>query len=323
MNFVKQFFGIVAFCIVTALVVPLAVYGIIAVKENKNTEENQRKISGETIDVLFAGENTVRTMNLEEYLCGVVAAEMPASFEPEALKAQAVAARSYAIHRKINPSPDHPDASVCTDYTHCKAHKNTEELADLWGKDEKEYSDKIRNAVFSTNGEIITYNGEVALAVFHSQSGSGRTENSKDVWGGEIPYLVSVESHGEENAPNFYSTVVVPFDEFETKIRNEFPDATIDSPQNIGEIDKSEGGSVKTIDIGNEKITGKDIRRIFGLRSSCFEIRADDNNITFEVMGYGHGVGMSQYGANAMAKEGFDYKAILTHYYTGTELSEV
>ena len=319
----KQFLGIVAFCIVTALAVPLLVYGIIAVKENKNTEENQRKISGETIDVLFAGENTVRTMNLEEYLCGVVAAEMPASFENEALKAQAVAARSYAIHRKINPSPDHPDAAVCTDYTHCKAYKNKEELADLWETDEKEYSDKIRNAVFSTSGEVITYNGEVALAVFHSQSGSGRTENSKDVWGGDIPYLVSVESHGEESAPNFYSTVTVTFDEFKTKICSEFSDIKINSPQDIGEFDKSEGGSVKTLNIGKEKISGKDIRRIFGLRSSCFEIKADENNVTFEVAGYGHGVGMSQYGANAMAKEGKDYKQILYHYYTGTEVSGV
>lgn len=314
---------IIAFCLVTALVVPLSVYGIISLKENKNTQKNQRKISGETIDVLFTEEDIVRTMNIEEYLCGVVAAEMPATFEDEALKAQAVAARSYAVHRKINPSPDHPDATVCTDYTHCKAYKTGEELGALWGNDEKEYLNKIKNAVYSTNGEIITYNGEVALAVFHSQSGSGRTENSKDVWGGDIPYLVSVESHGEENAPNFYSTVTVSFTEFKSKIESEFPDASINSVADIGDINKSEGGSVKTMKIGKEKISGKDIRRIFGLRSSCFEIKADEKNVTFEVEGYGHGVGMSQYGANAMAKEGFDYKAILTHYYTGTELSEV
>lgn len=319
----KQFLGIMAFCIVTALVFPLMVYGIISLREGKDTGKKTGDISGETIDVLFAGENTVRRMNLEEYLCGVVAAEMPASFENEALKAQAVAARSYAVHRKLNPSPDHPDASVCTDFSHCKAYKTQEELEKIWGADKKKYSEKIRNAVFSTGGEVIMYQGEVALAVFHSQSGSGRTESSKDVWGGEIPYLVSVESHGEESAPNFYSSVTVSFEEFKSRIESEFSVVTINSPADIGEIDKSEGGSVKNISIAGKAISGKDIRRIFGLRSSCFEIKADETNVTFEVTGYGHGVGMSQYGANAMAKEGFDYKAILTHYYTGTDVTGV
>lgn len=319
----KQFFGIIVFCVVAALVVPLVVYSIVSVKKDENYQKNSSVISDETIDVLFADEKVVRTMNLEEYLCGVVAAEMPASFENEALKAQAVAARSYAIHRKTNPSPDHPDATVCTDYTHCKAYKNKNELSLLWGEDEKTYSEKIKNAVYSTSREVITYNGEVALAVFHSQSGSGRTESSKDVWGGDIPYLVSVESHGEEIAPNFYSTEVVTFSEFCTKIQKEFPDALINSVQDIGEIEKSDGGSVKNINIGQKKISGKDIRRIFGLRSSCFEVRANETTVTFEVAGYGHGVGMSQYGANAMAKEGFDYKSILTHYYTGTDVTGV
>lgn len=319
----KQFLGIVVFCTVAALVVPLMVYGIINIKTYKNDMKNEKEISEEKINVLFTADGTVRELNLEEYLCGVVAAEMPAEFENEALKAQAVAARSYAVHRKNNPSPDHPGAQVCTDHTHCKAYKSKEDLSSLWGKDKNAYSKKIRNAVYSTSGEVLTYNGEVALAVFHSQSGSGRTESSKDVWGGDIPYLVSVESHGEESAPNFYSTVTVLFDDFKTKLSNEFPDILINSPDEIGEIDKSDGGSVKTIKIANQTISGKDIRRIFGLRSSCFKISADSNNVTFEVTGYGHGVGMSQYGANAMAKEGFDYKSILTHYYTGTALSEV
>lgn len=319
----KQFLGLVAFCIVVAHVIPLMVFGIISVKNGKINSKNEKEVSKETIDVLFSEENVVRKMNLEEYLCGVVAAEMPASFETEALKAQAVAARSYAIHRKINPSPDHPDSAVCTDYTHCKAYKNKSELTEMWGKDSKLYSEKIKNAVFSTGGEIITYNGEAALAVFHSQSGNGRTESSKDVWGGDIPYLVSVESHGEEQAPNFYSTVTVTFDEFRDKIKNENPSAQLSSPSDIGEIEKSDGGSVKNITIGKIKISGKDIRRIFGLRSSCFSIEADETKVTFEVSGYGHGVGMSQYGANAMAKEGCDYKTILSHYYTGTQITGV
>ncbi|MBQ8807938.1 MAG: stage II sporulation protein D [Clostridia bacterium] len=279
--------------------------------------------SGGEISVYFTEEDKVKNMPLEEYICGVVSAEMPASFENEALKAQAVAARSYAIYRTRNKNPDHPDAAVCTDYTHCKAYMPRSKANEKWGEDAKKYSERIENAVYATKGEVITYNGEVALAVFHSQSGGGRTENSKDVWGGNVPYLVSVESHGEENAPNFYSTAVFSFNEFKEKIHSKFPNAVINSYKDIGRTEKSEGGSVKTIEIGGVKISGKDIRTLFSLRSSCFRIRADETTVTFEVTGYGHGVGMSQYGANTMAKEGYSYVDILTHYYSGTKVDGV
>lgn len=275
------------------------------------------------INVYFSEENQTKAMEIEEYLRGVVAAEMPASFEPEALKAQAVAARSYAFYRMENPTAEHPDAAVCTDFSHCKAYKTEDRLQQGWGEDAEEYSEKIKNAVYETAGEVITYNGEVALAVFHSQSGAGRTENSADVWGGEVPYLISVESHGEESAPNFYSTAIFSFDEFKEKLLSKEAEAVINSPEDIGSPEISEGGSVKNITIGGKEFSGRDIRSLFGLRSSCFKISADENTVTFEVTGYGHGVGMSQYGANTMAKEGYSYVDILTHYYTGTEIKGV
>ena len=314
---------IVAFFIVSALVIPMMVYGIIFVKNGENGIEKQKNTKKDTIEVLVSETGKVVTLETEEYLCGVVAAEMPASFEKEALKAQAVAARSYAVNRKNNPVSEHPEADVCTDCSHCKAYKTPEELAKMWGEDKEKYLTKIRDAVFSTTGEVVKYNGEVALAVFHSQSGNGRTESSKDVWGGEVPYLVSVESPGEENSPNFYSTVTVSFEEFKEKISVSYPNVVIKSVQDIGETEESDGGSVKYINIAGTKISGKDIRQIFGLRSACFEVETDGNTVIFNVMGYGHGVGMSQYGANIMAQEGADYKQILTHYYTGTEVSAV
>lgn len=288
-----------------------------------NTQKKEELLGGQEISVLFKDSEKTSKMQLEEYIKGVVCAEMPASFESEALKAQAVAARSYAVYRIENQSADHPDAAVCTDFAHCKAYKDIKEAKKGWGKDAETYSEKIKKAVDETKGEILTYGGEVALAVFHSQSGGGRTENSADVWGGDVPYLVSVESHGEENAPNFYSTAVFSFDEFKEKLISHNPVANITSSADIGESVISEGGSVKSINIGGVSFSGRDLRSLFSLRSSCFKIIADEKNVRFEVTGYGHGVGMSQYGANTMAKEGYDYKKILMHYYSGTEIEGV
>lgn len=312
----------VLFCVISGLILPISVFFIMNVQNSPR--ENTTKIkNSQEISVFFTEENTTRTLPVEEYLCGVVSAEMPAEFETEALKAQAVAARSYAMYRIKNQTTDHPNAAVCTDYNHCKAYKTEEESQKQWGDKAQLYKDKIANAVNSTSGEIITYQGEVALAVFHSQSAGGRTESSADVWGGDVPYLVSVESHGEEAAPNFYSSVEMTFEDFKEKILSENPDVKIDSPADIGEIKISEGGNVKNITIGGKEFKGKEIRSMFNLRSSCFKINADEKHVRFEVMGYGHGVGMSQYGANTMAKEGFDYKEILTHYYSGTEVEGV
>lgn len=319
----KRYLFFVVFFIISAFILPLCVFFIMQLQDNLNEKNNEKNPSGQEISVYFSDEKDTRVMNIEDYLTGVVCAEMPASFEKEALKAQAVAARSYAVYRIENQSADHPDAAVCTDFAHCKAYKKPEDAQKDWGKDSSKYTEKIKQAVSETQGEILTYNGEVALAVFHSQSGGGRTENSADVWGGDVPYLVSVESHGEENAPNFYSSAVFSFEEFKEKILSQNAAATLNTPQDIGESEISEGGSVKSITIGGAVFTGREIRTLFNLRSSCFKIFADEDSVCFEVTGYGHGVGMSQYGANTMAKEGFDYKKILTHYYSGTEIEGV
>ena len=313
----KRFFILVLICIMLAFFLPVSVFYII-----KLPKEKTDKKTGE-IKVLFTKENVVKDMDVEEYLCGVLAAEMPASFEVEALKAQAVAARSYTYYRAENPTAEHPDAAVCTDFSHCKAYKTIEESQKGWGEKKDFYTKKIENAVYGTSGEIITYNGEAALAVFHSQAGGGKTENSRDVWGGDLPYLVSVESYGEENAPGFYSSASFSYDEFKGLLINQHPDLVLNNFSEIEITEISDGGNVKSIRIGNKSLKGSEVRSIFGLRSSCFKIKTEGNSITFEVAGYGHGVGMSQYGANAMAKDGYSYKDILMHYYTGIKINAV
>jgi len=319
----KRFMLSALFFISTAFLLPLFVFLIMNFKDGLPKSENERK--DDTISVYFHKENKTYNMGLEEYLVGVVRAEMPASFHEEALKAQAVAARSYALYKMLSKSSDsvHPDSSVCTDHTHCKAYKTEEEAFLGWGKDSEKYNLKIISAVNSTKGEILTYDGEVALAVFHAQTGGGKTESSSDVWGGKLPYLVSVESRDENNAPDFYSSLDISFEDFKKKLASENPLVKINSPKDIKPPVKSEGGGVKEITIGGVSFKGSKIRSIFSLRSSCFTITADNSNVHFEVSGYGHGVGMSQYGANTMALEGFGYKDILMHYYSGTVIEYV
>lgn len=263
--------------------------------------------------------NQSENMNLEDYLIGVVAAEMPASFEEEALKAQAVAARTYTLYKSAGES--HPDGEVCTDPGHCQAYLTDEQMHTNWGNDYSLYFNKIKEAVYSTRGQVLTYNEEPVMAVFHSMGG-GKTENSEDVWGSDIPYLVSVDSPGEEEATNYNSTVTVSFEDFKNKILSEYPNASINSFLDISQPVLSEGGHVKSMIIGAVTVSGTKLRSMFNLRSTKFYLTFEGGNVTFNVTGYGHGVGMSQYGANAMAKEGKTYKEILSHYYMGTTLSE-
>lgn len=318
----KQIFKIILSLIFASFILPLCVYLIIHFT-HKPEENKQKDNKSENISVYFHEENSVKSLDIEEYLKGVVCAEVPASFEEEAIKAQAVAARSYALYRSQSVNQSHPDASVCTDYRHCKAYKTREKAREDWGENADKYEKKIAKCVNATKGEIIKYDGEIALAVFHSQSGGGRTENAQDVWGGNLPYLVSVESHGEEDAPNFFSNVSFTFEEFRRVIESDNPNAKVNSINDITNIINSDGGGVKKLTIGGVDFTGSKIRTLFNLRSTCFTIKEENGNILFEVTGYGHGVGMSQYGANTMAKDGYTYKDILTHYYSGTEIDYV
>lgn len=308
----------VAVVVITALV-PIALllkYG----KYQKALPED-----GETVSVYVAQEDKVVEMNKNQYLKEVVSAEMPVSFEMEALKAQAVAARSYLVSRqnayKISGTPEnHKGADICTDPTHCKAWISEEKRRESWGNDADKNWDKISRAVEETKGEVITYNGEVISAVFHSTS-SGKTENSKDVWGGERPYLVSVDSYGDTLSPKYKSEKEMSRKEFE-KIAKENIEGVDFSKGIVGNIARSDAGGILTVEIGGVSVKGTVFRKIYDLRSTNVEIIIDKDKVKFDVTGFGHGVGMSQYGANYLASQGKGYKEILKAYYTGVEIEK-
>lgn len=266
------------------------------------------------------------TIPFEDYVKGVVAGEMPANFELEALKAQAVAARSYSLSKVIRSgnggNPDHPSAPVCDD-THCQVYRSPDELKKLKSAEWMATGwPKIVEAVDSTKGQLLYYQGSlVEQPLFHSSSG-GKTENSEDVFVSAIPYLRSVDSPYETAAPHQNEQATIPLTEFKQKIKKAYPKknpGTISS-STIKVQSRSTGGRVATMQVGNLTLKGREIRDIFGLRSADFTVSVQGNNVLFITEGYGHGVGMSQYGANGMAQSGYSYIDILKHYYTGVEV---
>ena len=263
--------------------------------------------------------DTVEEMDLGTYLVGVVRAEMPASFEPEALKAQAVAARTYTLY-KIQTGGNHGDeADICTDSTCCQAYIAEDRARENWGEDADANEAKIETAVRDTDGETILYNGTPILAVFHSSS-AGQTRAAGEVWVSDLPYLQAVASPEPGDAiPNYYSRAEFTAEEFREKVAAALPEADLS-----GDMDTwlknpvtDTAGSVETVELGGVTVKGSTVRSILGLRSACFEWEVQEGTLVFFVTGFGHGVGMSQYGANQMAAEGADYREILTHYYTG------
>lgn len=247
----------------------------------------------------------IKKIPFEEYISQVVYAEMPSNFEKEALKAQAVAARSYTYTKLKQKSHDYTD--LCNDEGHCQAWKINDDSAGY---------KKVVDAVKETIGRIAVYNNEVINAVYHASSG-GFTESAINVWSEEKDYLISVKSPNEEKIMDNYNTeVIIDKTEFLNKLN-------LSKLKNIKILSKTEGDRVKEISINDEIYTGNEIRKIFNLRSSNFEIESKNNQIKFMVKGYGHGVGLSQWGAQVMALDGKTYEEIIKHYYTGVEIETV
>ena len=275
--------------------------------------------SGETVRVLLGDE--VREMTMGEYLTGVVRAEMPASFEQEALCAQAVAARTYTRYQLAGGSRHGDTADICGDHTCCQAFLDKETAAENWGDDAERYEAKVENAVAATDGQVLLYDGQPILAVFHSSS-AGQTKSAGTVWTEDLPYLRSVASPEGEEVPNYYSRVEFSTAEFREKFLAACPEADLSGDESrwVGEVKRTEGSNVESITIGGVAVRGSRVRTIFGLRSASFDLEIGGGKAVFYVTGYGHGVGMSQYGANAMAKEGKTWREILLHYYTGVTI---
>lgn len=288
------------------------------------------------ISVLNHKDNKEMKISLEEYIVGVVAAEMPAIFELEALKAQAIAARTYTVRRMqqfgAKASEEHPKNDVCTDYRHCQAWINKEDRFQAWEKDKNlglidhvKLWNKLVQAISSTKGQIITYDGEPIDPLFHSTSG-GKTENSEDYFVAKVPYLRSVDSQYEEGSSFMKSNEKLSIDEFIKILEKKQADLKVDKKninKEINILNKTEGGKVGEIQIGNKTFSGREIREAFQLRSSGFTIEIKDEEVHFSVVGYGHGVGMSQFGADGMAKEGKTHIDILKHYYKGVEIVKI
>ncbi|MNP09580.1 Amidase enhancer precursor [compost metagenome] len=263
--------------------------------------------SNDTIINLKLNSGNVIKIELEDYIVGVVAAEMPASFNIEALKAQALAARTYALKKTSGGATI--SASISD-----QAYKTDSELKSMWGSSYNTYYNKIKGAVTSTKGEYIAYGGKYIDALYFSTS-NGKTEDPVFVWGNSVAYLKSVNSPADVGVSTYSSTKTITLSELSAKVG-----VTLNSSSNIKVLNKTTGNRVKTAVFGTKQLTGVQVRTLLGLRSADFDISINGNNITFTCRGYGHGVGMSQYGANEMGKQGSTYSQIIKHYYTGVSI---
>ena len=301
--------------------------------QEEQNDENQTQTSNQneynynkygTISLLHKKMGEVEQVNLDEYLCNVVSAEMPANYEIEALKAQAIVARTYTIYKILNKK--HDTADICDDSTCCQAWISKDDRLARWEESQRESNwQKIVSAVNDTKGKVITYDNKPIDAFFHSNSG-GVTEVPVNVWGGTgYPYLQSVETSGEDAYTQYSSEVVLTQEQLINKLKEKYSDISIDfsNSDDIKIMEYTESTRVKTVKFGNHEISGVEARSLLGLRSTNFEISIDGDNIKFSVKGYGHGVGMSQTGADSMAKQGSSAEDIIKHFYTGVEISEV
>ncbi len=301
----------------SSLLIPICLSFFIVLPTDASPVFKEEERHNETIISVFNPQNDETDFyNLEEYLVGVVAAEMPALYEEEALKAQAVAARTYILNKKEKEIEEHKGADICSSPSHCKAYEDTNSLKEKWGKDFDKNLKKIKRAVSETENLLITYEGVPIEAYFFALS-NGKTDSSEDIWGGALPYLKSVDSSFDKEAENFFKTQKISLSEFNSRLG--FPENT---PLSFSVTEKTKGGRIKNITIGGKSFSGNEIRSIFSLPSSDFEINKKGNEITFTTKGLGHGVGMSQFGANSLAKRGKSFSEILLHYYKGCKIED-
>ena len=281
----------------------------LVIKEVKKEENKQ-----ETLIRVLRSNGNIEYMNIEDYLVGVVASEMPALYEEEALKAQAVAARTYALKKIENNYNNEYDV---TDDVKTQVYQSDEMLREKWGDEYDRYIDKITKCVGSTKGEYLTYDNEIIYAFFFSFS-NGKTEDNINVFGEDLPYLKSVDSSFDKDANEFEYQVTYNLEIFYNKLDLPYSDTL-----EITNKELTESNRVKSITINNQTYTGTEIRSKLSLRSTDFEFEDNGPSITIKTKGYGHGVGLSQYGANAFAKQNKGYKEILKYYYQGTNLEKL
>lgn len=279
----------------------------------------------ETVKVMASASGEISEMSIREYLIGCVAAEMPASYETEALKAQAVAAYTNLVRLKKNPDSSLNGADISDSPSTHQGYYSEEALREKYGDRYDDYVGKIGSAVDAVSGEVITYDGQPIVAAYCAVT-PGRTEDASVIWSGEIPYLKSAVSSGDRLSPDCSATVVMTEEQFRSAAARDGEIKLSDNPSEwISDIVKSENstGTVVSVVIGGKTMTGNAARKLLGLRSPSFTVSYSDGSFTFNTEGYGHLVGMSQYGANYMAQTGSSYKTILKHYYKGVKIEKM
>lgn len=281
------------------------IYNKVNEEENDKTEEKQVKETIENVITLYRSNGEILNLTINEYLIGAVAGEMPASFNIEALKAQAVVSRTYLLKRIKNNN-------IIIDYTMQQVYKDNNELKNMWKNDFDKYYSKIKKAVLDTDKIAIYYNGDYIDALYHSTS-NGYTLNSENVWSNAIPYLKSVENKWDLNASSYLKNT-------NKDIAYVLSLFGIDDINKIQIVSRDDTNHVKEIKVGDKIYKGTTFRSLLKLRSTDFDIMVNDNSVVFITRGFGHGVGMSQYGANGMANEGYNYIDILNHYYTNVSI---
>lgn len=308
------------YAVLTALLIPLCITALWKKETTTPATTPEESLEGDLVEAIQTEDLIVTLPELsafESYIVGVVAAEMPALFPMEALKAQAVAARTYAV-RKMEET-----GSTAVPYDIGQAYIDEAKRKERFGAHFQEYEKRMTDAVFETKDEIMVYEDEPILAVFHAQS-SGQTETAENIWSSPLPYLKSVDSSVDEKAPNFETETTISCQRVAQLLKNDQnPSLTGDSvADSIKILSRSPAGYVTGVDVAGRQMTGRQVREALGLRSANFTYRQEGENIVFTTKGYGHGAGMSQYGAKFMADNGSSYRDILNHYYAGIQFKK-
>ncbi|OWZ84610.1 stage II sporulation protein D [Natranaerobius trueperi] len=282
-----------------------------------------------TVRVYFHEKDQVKEKNLEDYLVGVVISEVPPNFNKEAIKAQAVVARSYTysrLEKRGGPGcNNHENADICTNPDHCQAHYSESEVNSIYGDKSEKYYNIVSNAVSETMGEIVTYNRKpIPEAPYHSTCG-GTTETAGEVWQTDMPYLENVECNYCNHSSHFESETTIPFEEIEQVMSREGVQVPVlaDNPPDLTVTERSKIGRVKTVNLMGNEFSGRQIRQMFDLRSTDFDWETSGDSVSVTTRGFGHGVGLCQYGADGMGKAGYNYRDIIRQYFTEIEFGQI
>lgn len=303
------------------LICPLAATGGAKAPEKGGNEVTKTNIQndGDSILVLSSSTKKINEIDMFEYVVGAVAAEMPPTYHSQALRAQAAVCYTYAVKKRSSPDPALGGADITDDSAVHQGYLDAAARKEKWGDKYETYEKKIEEAVKDIFGKTITYDGETITAAFHAIS-CGQTFSAEEVWSKDVPYLKSVTSAGDKLSPDYSSTLTLTADEFKKAFAGSGAEFGGDAKKWIGEIKKTDSGYISCAVIGEKEFTGAQAREKLGLRSACFEIKYTDDEFKITVHGYGHGVGMSQYGADYMARQGSDWQEIIKHYYTEVEI---